>query len=323
MSSSTTVTAPTGTGQQPGSVGGRLARKSVLARVRPWLLLAPALVVLAVLLLWPLVRMGMFSLQDYGLREIVSGEANWIGFGNYVEALTSEQLRRVVLPNTVLFAIAAVVCTVVFGTAVAVLLASLGRVWRVIVSSSIMAAWAMPAVTGTYVWVWIFDADRGVFNHVLQSMGLQDQPVNWFTDRWSFYAIVLLNIVHHGFPFVAVTVLAGLLGVPKELLEAAEIDGAGAWRRFFSVVVPQLRQVFAVVIILSTIWDFKVFAQVYLMPGGSGSNREVLNLGVWSYVESFGQNRYGFGSAIAVLLTVLLLLITVVYVRTILKEEEL
>ncbi len=102
------------------------------------------------------------------------------------------------------------------------------------------------------------------------------------------------------------------------------MDGAGPVRRFFQVIVPNLRQVFAVVIILSTIWDFKVFAQVYLMPGGSGSNREVLNLGgVWSYVESFGQNRYGFGSAIAVLLTLVLLAITVVYVRTMLKEEEL
>ncbi|MEL7974265.1 sugar ABC transporter permease [Isoptericola sp. F-RaC21] len=287
------------------------------------MLLTPALLVLAVLLLWPLVRVALFSLQDYGLKEIVSGEPNWIGLANFGEIFTSEQLWAVVLPNTVVFAVLSVSFTVIFGTAVAVLLASLGRVWRTIVSSAIMAAWAMPAVTGTYVWVWIFDADRGVFNHVLQSLGLQDAPVNWFTDRWSFYAIVLLNVVHHGFPFVAITVLAGLLGVPKELLEAAEIDGAGAWRRFFSVIVPQLKQIFAVVIILSTIWDFKVFAQVYLMPGGAGSNREVLNLGVWSYTESFGQNRYGFGSAIAVLLTLLLLGITVAYVRTILKEEEL
>ncbi|CAM3795190.1 carbohydrate ABC transporter permease [Isoptericola cucumis] len=294
-----------------------------MARVRPWMLLTPALAVLAVLLLWPLVQVALFSVQDYGLREIVSGEPNWIGLGNFVEIFTSEQLWAVVLPNTVVFAVLSVGCTVVFGTAVAVLLASLGRLWRTVVSSAIMAAWAMPAVTGTYVWVWIFDADRGVFNHVMQALGLQDAPVNWFTDRWSFYAIVLLNVVHHGFPFVAVTVLAGLLGVPKELLEAAEIDGAGPWRRFFSVIVPQLRQIFAVVIILSTIWDFKVFAQIYLMPGGAGSNREVLNLGVWSYTESFGQNRYGFGSAIAVLLTVLLLVITVMYVRTILKEEEL
>ncbi|PFG43841.1 carbohydrate ABC transporter membrane protein 1 (CUT1 family) [Isoptericola jiangsuensis] len=310
-----------GTTSSPRSGGG--PGRSWVARTRPWLLLAPGLLVLAVLMLWPLVRVVLFSLQDYGLREIVSGEPNWIGLGNYTEVLTSSQLWAVVLPNTVGFAVIAVTATVAFGTAVAVLLASLGTVWRTIVSSCIMAAWAMPAVTGTYVWVWIFDADRGVFNHVLQALGLQDAPVNWFTDRWSFYAIVLLNIVHHGFPFVAVTVLAALLGVPRELLEAAEMDGAGPWRRFFSIIVPQLRQVFAVVVIMSTIWDFKVFAQVFLMPGGAGTNREVLNLGVWSYVESFGQNRYGFGSAIAVLLTVMLLVVTAVYVRTILKEDEL
>jgi len=323
MTSTLPVAAPAGPGQSPGPGGRRPLGKSFFARVRPWMLLAPALLVLAVLLLWPLVRVVLFSLQDYGLKEIVTGEPNWIGLDNFAEIFTSAQLWQVVLPNTVVFAVLSVACTVVFGTAVAVLLASLGRVWRTVVSSAIMAAWAMPAVTGTYVWVWIFDADRGVFNHVLQALGLQDAPVNWFTDRWSFYAIVLLNVVHHGFPFVAITVLAGLLGVPKELLEAAEIDGAGPWRRFFSVIVPQLRQIFAVVIILSTIWDFKVFAQVYLMPGGAGSNREVLNLGVWSYTESFGQNRYGFGAAIAVLLTLLLLGITVAYVRTILKEEEL
>ncbi|MCR2793441.1 sugar ABC transporter permease [Microbacterium sp. zg.Y625] len=292
-------------------------------RWRPWLLLAPALIVVGGLLLWPLVRVVLFSLQDYGLREIVSGETNYNGFENYAEVLGSPTLWRVVLPNTVGFAVLAVFGTVVLGTLVALLLQSLGRFWRPVVASAIMAAWAMPAVTGTYVWVWIFDADRGIVNQLLIGAGLMDEPYNWFTSRWSFYAIVLLNVIHHGFPFVAVTVLAGLLGVPKETLEAASLDGANAWRRFWNITVPQLSQVFAVVIILSTIWDFKVFSQVYLMPGGGGTNREVLNLGVWSYVESFGQNRYGFGSAIAVLLTVLLLIVSVVYVRRLLKEDEL
>ena len=299
------------------------SRRRPIDRLRPWMLIAPALVVLAGLLLWPLIRVVLFSFQDYGLREIVSGEPNFIGAENYVEVLTSPTLWTVVLPNTVGFAALAVFGTVAFGTLVALLLQSLGTFWRTVVASAIMAAWAMPAVTGTYVWIWIFDADRGIFNQVMMELGLMDEPVNWFTNRWSFYAIVLLNVIHHGFPFVAVTVLAGLLGVPKETLEAASLDGAGAWRRFWSVTFPQLNQVFAVVIILSTIWDFKVFAQVYLMPGGAGSNREVLNLGVWSYVESFGQNRYGFGSAIAVLLTLMLLAITVVYVRRLLKEDQL
>ncbi len=299
------------------------SRRRPIDRLRPWMLLAPALIVLAGLLLWPLIRVVLFSFQDYGLREIVSGEPNFNGVDNYVEVLTSPTLWTVVLPNTVGFAALAVFGTVAFGTLVALLLQSLGTFWRTVVASVIMAAWAMPAVTGTYVWIWIFDADRGIVNQLLMQLGLMDEPYNWFTNRWSFYAIVLLNVIHHGFPFVAVTILAGLLGVPKETLEAASLDGAGAWRRFWNITFPQLNQVFAVVIILSTIWDFKVFAQVYLMPGGAGSNRDVLNLGVWSYVESFGQNRYGFGSAIAVLLTLLLLAITVVYVRRLLKEDQL
>jgi N,N'-diacetylchitobiose transport system permease protein len=290
--------------------------------MRPWLLLAPSLVVLAVLLLWPLARVALISFQDYGLREIVSGRTNYIGAANYLEVFRDPQLWRVVLPNTLGFAVAAVAGTVLLGTLVALLLTTLNRLWRTVVSSAIMVAWAMPAVTGTYVWVWIFDADNGLVGQLLQGLGILDEPHNWFTDRWSFYAVVLVNVIHHGFPFVAITVLAGLLGVSKEMLEAATVDGAGSIRRFFSITFPTLRPVFAVVVILSTIWDFKVFAQIYLMPGGSGSNRSVFNLGVWSYVESFAQNRYGFGSAIAVLLTVLLLIISVVYVRTLFKEEK-
>ncbi|WP_441792171.1 carbohydrate ABC transporter permease [Leifsonia sp. YAF41] len=319
----TTLNRPSSTVSETLTVGARPRRRFTWATSRPWILLTPALIILGVLLLWPLVRVFLFSLQDYGLREIVSGKTNFIGLDNYVEIFTNPTLWTVVLPNTVGFAVLSVIGTVGLGTGVALLMASLGNFWRTVVGSSIMIAWAMPAVTGTYVWTWIFDADNGIVNQTLMGLGLMDEPFNWFTNQWTFYGIVLINIIHHGFPFVAITVLAGLLGVSKEMLEAAQMDGAGAIRRFFQIIVPTLKSVFAVVIILSTIWDFKVFAQVYLMPGGSGTNRSVLNLGVWSYVESFGQNRYGFGSALAVLLTLALLAITIVYVRTMLKEDKL
>lgn len=293
-------------------------------RLRPWLLLAPALVTLAVLMAWPLGRVVWLSVQDYGLRQLNLGTTNFIGADNYVQIVTDPFLWRTVLPNTAGFAVAAVVCTVVLGTLVALFLNRLSPLWRTICSSAIMVAWAVPAVTGTYVWVWIFEPRDGLVANVLAGVGLiEPGTVNWFTDRLTFYGIALLNVVHHGFPFVAVTVLAGLMTVPEELYESAVMDGAGAWRRFWQITVPMLKPVFAVVTILSTIWDFKVFAQVFLMPGGDGGNREVFNLGVWSYIESFGQNKYGLGSAIAVLLTLVLLGITVVYLRTLFAEEEL
>ncbi|GAA1179967.1 carbohydrate ABC transporter permease [Pseudonocardia alaniniphila] len=302
----------------------RRSRHTGARAARPWLLLAPALLVMGGLLLYPLVQVVVISLQDFGLRQLVSGRTSWVGFDNYVELLGDGDLWRTVLPNTVVFAVVAVALTVVVGTLVALLLARLRPFTRGVVTTAIMLAWAVPAVTGTYVWVFLFTPGDGLAVQVLDALGLADAATtNPFASRFSFYTVAALNVVHHGFPFVALTVLAGLLTVPQEVTEAAIVDGAGAWRRFWSVTFPMLRPVFAVVTVLSTIWDFKVFTQIYLMPGGDGVNRDVLNLGTWSYVESFAQNRYGLGAAIAVVLTALLLIITVGYLRLLFREEEL
>ncbi|MGZ4479204.1 MAG: carbohydrate ABC transporter permease [Nocardioidaceae bacterium] len=302
----------------------RAGRRPLTPSWLPWLLQAPALLVLGGLLLYPLYRVGVLAFQDFGLRELVTGQTTWVGLDNFREVLTDPLLWQVALPNTVVFALVNVTLTVVVGTLVALLLARVGPWLRGVLTSAVMVAWAMPAVTGTYVWVFLFDAQDGVAMRLLAWLGLVDpHTTNWFTERLPFYGIATLNVVHHGFPFVAVTVLAGLMTLPRETLEAAALDGAGAWRRFWYVVVPLLKPVFAVVTILSTIWDFKVFTQIYLMPGGSGTNRDVLNLGTWSYITAISQNRYGLGAAIAVLLTLLLLVITVVYLRTLFRQEEL
>ncbi|WP_307813735.1 sugar ABC transporter permease [Streptomyces sp. N35] len=278
--------------------------------------------VLAGLLLYPIFQVGKISLQDWEVT-FGGGVGEFTGFDHYSELLSSELLWKTVMPNTVFFAVACVGLTVVLGTLVALLLNRLGSTWRAICSVSILAAWAMPAVTGTYVWIWLFQPEDGMFSQLAGALGLIDPATtNWFTERLPFYAIATLNVVHHGFPFVAITVFAGLLTIPRELYEAGMIDGANAWQRFWKITVPTIRPVFLVVTILSTIWDFKVFTQVFLMPGGSGSNEEVYNLGVYSYNQAFGQDDYGAGSAAAVLLTLLLLLITIVYIRTLFRQGE-
>lgn len=304
-------------------------RRAPLARrlrrgAAPWLLLAPALVVLAVLLLVPLARVVDLSFQHYRLRNLIRGTTDYIGLDNYAQVLSDPFLWKTVLPNTVGFAVVCVVLTIVVGTLIALFLNSLSPLWRGVCTTAIMVAWAVPALTGTYVFVWLFDPMNGLVASAGDALGVfTPGSVNWFTQRLSFYAIATLNVVYHGFPFIAVTVLAGLMTVPKELYEAAEMDGAGPWRRFWTVTVPALRSIFAVCIILSTIWDFKVFTQIYLMPGGDGTNRQVMNLGVWSYSESFSQGEYGMGATIAVLLTLVLLGISVIYMRFLMKEDEL
>lgn len=314
----------TRTGRGAGDPPPLPVRASARAARRPWLLLAPALVVMAALLLWPMVQVVVLSFQSYGLRELNRGTTNFNGGDNYSAVLGNPDLWRVVLPNTVGFAIVTVALTVLVGTLVALLLAKLTPLFRGLLTTAIMVAWAVPAVTGTYVWIFLFTPPDGPALQFLDWMGLVDATsANPFANRYAFYAIAAANVVHHGFPFVALTVLAGLMTVPKELTEAAIMDGASAWRRFRSVTFPMLRPIFAVVTVLSTIWDFKVFTQIYLMPGGNGVFRDVLNLGTWSYTESFAQNKYGLGAAIAVLLTLLLLVITLGYLRLLFKEEEL
>jgi N,N'-diacetylchitobiose transport system permease protein len=278
---------------------------------------------MGLLLLYPLYRVAQLSFLDY---EVVLGGArtSWTGLENYRQLFEDERLWDIVLPNTVVFAVVNVAVTVAFGTLVGLLLFRLGPWMRGLLTTAIMAAWAVPAVTGTYVWIFVFDARRGPAMRLFDWLGWADpNTTNWFDDRLTFYAIATLNVVHHGFPFVAVTVLAGLMTIPKDLIEAATIDGATPWRRFWGITFPMLKPVFAIVTILSTIWDFKVFTQIYLMPGGDGQSREIFNLGTWSYVTSFAGEDYGRGSAIAVLLAFLLLLITVVYLRVLFREDEL
>lgn len=279
---------------------------------------------LAILLLYPLTRVVILSFQDFGLRELASGGAEWVGLENFRRLLRDERLWSTVLPNSVVFATVNVVLTVAVGTLIALLLYRLGPWMRGFVTTVILSAWAVPAVTGTYVWIFLFDSRRGPVMRLLDKLGLADpNTTNWFDDRITFHLIATLNVVHHSFPFVAVTVLAALLTLPKDVLEAATIDGANSWKRFWYVIAPMLKPVFAVVTILSTIWDFKVFTQIFLMPGGDGINRNVLNLATWSYVTAFGQgNNFSTGAAIAVLLTLVLLVITIVYLRFLFREER-
>ncbi|MDY5273258.1 MAG: sugar ABC transporter permease [Arcanobacterium sp.] len=292
-------------------------------RWRPWVLMAPMLLIFAVLLFWPILRVINLSFQDYGLKQLLRNETNYIGLRNYQEIFSDAFLWKTVLPNTIVFAVVCVVGTMVLGTLVALLLNSLSPLWRALTAMSIMVAWAIPSVTGTYVFVWLFEPLNGLVANAGMWLGIiEPGSVNWFTERIPFFAIAAANVIYHGFPFIAITVLAGLMSVPRELYEAAEVDGASRWTQFRKITVPLLKPVFAVCTILSTIWDFKVFNQIYLMPGGDGANKEVYNLGVWSYIESFGQGKYGFGAAIAVFLTLILMAITVLYMHTLFKEDD-
>ncbi|MFC0002712.1 carbohydrate ABC transporter permease [Micromonospora siamensis] len=299
----------------------------------PYLLLLPCLAIIAVLLLWPLgqvVAMSFYKLNN--VRQLRgTREWPWVGLDNYVQILGDPFFLKV-LRNTVLFAAANVLLTMVFGTLVGLLLNRLGKKMATFVASCVMLAWATPALTGTIVWKWIFDDTSGLVTWLFNKLpdGLSNAVFGrsdwtgygWFNSPLLFFAILTLVVVWHSFPFIAVSVLAGLKSVPSELHEAARVDGAGPWRVFWSVTFPMLRPVFGILVVLSTIWDFKVFTQQFVLAGGT-QDRTTFMLSIYSYAEAFSPPpKYGLGAAIAVILTLILLMVTGIYVRMVLRQEE-
>ncbi|MFR9777285.1 carbohydrate ABC transporter permease [Micromonospora sp. MS34] len=320
------------------ATGEAAARETPARRRRrpdrlPYLLLLPCLAIIAVLLLWPLGQVVMMSFYKLDNVRQLRGDREWpwVGLANYAQIL-GDPFFRTVLRNTVLFAVANVALTMILGTLVGLLLNRLGKKMATFVASCVMLAWATPALTGTIVWKWLFDDTSGLVTWLFNALpdglsttlfGRSDWTgYGWFNDPLLFFAILTLVVVWHSFPFIAVSVLAGLKSVPSELQEAARVDGAGPWRVFWSVTFPMLRPVFGILVVLSTIWDFKVFTQQFVLAGGT-QDRSTFMLSIYSYAEAFSPPpKYGLGSAIAVILTLILLIVTALYVRMVLRQED-
>ena len=297
--------------------------------VGPYLLLLPATAVIAALILWPAVQVGLFSFQNYGLMQI-SGvlPAQWIGFANYSQILHDPEFWSS-LRISLYFAAVVVPLTLIVGTLVGLLLERLGPKMRTFVSVSAILAWATPAVSASVIFAWLVSPDGGVVDWALTKLpswlggGASWSGFSWTNAALPAYAVLTVMLVWTGFPFIAVTVLAGLRTVPSELHEAARVDGAGPWRDFWKVTFPLLRPIFLVLALLSTIWDFGMFTQAYIITGNLG-NRDEYNLGLYEYSQAFTQPpHYGLASAAAFVLTIILLIVTVGYVRAAIKQGAL
>ena len=150
-------------------------------------------------------------------------------------------------------------------------------------------------------------------------------PVNWTTNgAFQAYVVIAVLVVWQSFPFIAVSVLAGLKTVPVELLEAARVDGASPWRVFWKITYPLLKPIFLVLLLLSVIWDFNVFAQTYILTAFPGNQNEY-NLSTYLYDKAFASlpPSYGLGGAIALIFALILLVVTIGYVRTSVRQGAL
>ncbi|THA80521.1 sugar ABC transporter permease [Streptomyces sp. A0592] len=299
----------------------RGGRKSLPSGWLPYALVAPAVLALATLLLYPLIKNVILSLQDINKVEFIQRKYPFAGLDNYTELLGDSAFWTVVV-RSFAFTLANVALIMVLGSLIGILLNKLGTKMRLVLSMALVMAWAMPIVASVQVFRWLFDEQFGVMNWVMRTAGFSGyEQHNWMETGLSTMVIVTILVVWGSIPFVALNMYAGLTTVGAELYEAARMDGANGWQTFWKIVFPNLKPFFLITTFLEVIWVFKAFTQVYAMNKG-GPDRASEILPVFAYVEGQSQAHYGLAAAISVLTIVILVVVMSFYFRLILKQEE-
>jgi N,N'-diacetylchitobiose transport system permease protein len=304
----------------PGEAPVRPGRRRK-AGALPYGLVLPSVVLLLGLLGYPLFVLVKTSFQELNLRQLIRRQTVYTGLDNYRTILSDSEFWAVTV-RTIVFAAVCVALTIALGTLVSLLMRRVGKPMRLLVSAGLLLAWATPPVSAATVFKWLFDEQYGVVNYLITGLTPLDYSQHaWFSSQYSAFTVIILCVVWQAIPFVALTLYAGLTTIPDEILEAARIDGAGAWRSFRSVTAPMLKPVFLILTSLSVIWDLKVFTQVYVITRG-GPDRKTLLLNLYTYTQGFGVSRFGVASAAAVVSVVITLLLTVWYVRSMIRVGE-
>ena len=299
-----------------------LTPSRVLRGSVPYLLILPVVAVIGAVLGYPLYKLVTLSFQQYGLPELIQRKGTWIGLDNYGSVLRDSIFWDTLL-RTVVFTAANVALTIVLGTLIALLLVRVSTWVRVPLTAGLVLVWAMPAVVAVQVWYWMTNFQNGILNYVVTQFGFADYSQHdWYATTFSKLAMVTLLIVWGAIPFVTITVYAGLAQVPRELVEAAEIDGATPLQVFRDVTFPILKPILLILTSLSIIWDFGVFTQPYLLIGASHVDATNYLMGVYVYIEGYGHSDFGRGAAISLLMLLMVATLSVVYVRRMVQTED-
>lgn len=278
-------------------------------RLEPYLYLAPAVLVIAAVLVFPLFYTFYMSFAEKILGQAISG----FGLQNFGEVLSEGRFISS-LAKSLIFTFVAVFTKLVLGLILALLLNRAFR-GRGFFRAYFFLPWAIPWFTVAILFLWLFRLTGGI-NTMLGALGIF--PVFWLGRDLALVSGIIAN-VWKGFPFFMVSLLAGLQAIPRELYEAAQVDGAGPLQQFLHVTLPGLRNVILIVCTLSTLWTFGLFELLYIMTGGGpGDASKVLPILV--YETGISMYQFGKGAAMAVLTVPLILLWVFILVRLLRRE---
>jgi multiple sugar transport system permease protein len=297
-----------------GRTQGADRRSAAFGSLLRGLPLAPAVVLLVTFLAGPILYCIYSAFTDMALTG--SSSTEFVGFDNFVRAFTSPAFGQSVVYTVVFTVISAIIGQNVLGMLLALLMRSGAKVVRAVVSAIVIGAWVLPEVVAGYLWVAFLGPD-GSLNGWLTGLGLPTQ--NWlFTTP--ILAVSLAN-VWRGTAFSMLVYSAALSEVPKEIEEAAVVDGAGPWRKLVSVTLPMLRRTIATNLMLITLQTLSVFGLIWTMTKGGPSDRS-MTLPLYAYQQAFQFSDLGYGTALALVLLLIGGVFSVVYLRALRLEEN-
>ncbi len=301
--------APSRWARRPGAHRAGLPRSTQWAA---WGFLAPVVAYLGLCYAYPLYRNIDLSIHSYTVTSFVSGNAPFAGLANYASILSSPTFAPA-LVNTTIFVFVSIAFQFAFGLALAVFFHRNFPVSGVL-RALFLVPWLLPLLVSASTWSWMLNSDSGIVNAFLQAVGLP--PIDWLTSpTWSLGAVLIANI-WIGIPFNLVIMYSGLQSIPQDIFEAAAIDGASGWQRFWRITFPLLRPVSAITLLLGLVYTLKVFDIIWIMTRG-GPATSSTTLAIWSYQLSFGSLLPDFSSAAAVgnILIIIAVVFALIYIR--------
>ncbi|MBI3706357.1 MAG: sugar ABC transporter permease [Proteobacteria bacterium] len=284
-------------------------------RATPYAMLAPAVLTTTAIVFFPVAQTVLLSLRDAVLYR--PQDMPFVGLANYKRALDDE-IFWISVGNSLVWVVLAVGLQFLLGFATALLL-NRSFSWRAAARALVVVPWALPSVIIGLMWTWMYDFNLGVFNDTLVRVGILDKPVAWLASPDAALYAIVLALTWQGFPFFAVVILAGLQAIPAELYEAAAIDGANGWQRLRYVTIPSLAGVMATALLLRTIWVANSLDVILVMTGG-GPGLATHTLPLYAFLRAYSGMEFGYGAALAVLLTLALLALVVLYVARAARE---
>lgn len=289
-----------------------------------YLMVAPALLVTALLGIYPMIASMVLSFRSYDLLSVREEGIQWVGFENYRTILSDERFIQTI-SQTVVFTIVAVAIVVAMGLFLSQVVNANFR-GRSIVRTLIFSPWFVPPVVASAIWMWLLQTERSPINALLRDWGWITGNIRFLADptTWGPFSIPMMSVVSvrvwNGLPFVVIFLLAGLQSIPKSLYEAADMDGAGILQKFRYVTLPMLRPVLMVLLALLVMGGFGHFEMNYIMTQGGPRNLTNV-LAVWSYQQGFGFFRFDLAAAASGVILVMTSVVCVIYLRMQYKDD--